>query len=121
MFLYEGNEVNDWRYKAKCRGLDTELWYPPRDKTKYKKIADKAKAVCFGKDGAPECPVRIACLLYADSMDEQHGIWGGLSHRERNALKRKAIRNGKTLEEWVKENDNKVQTVKNTKAVSRRV
>jgi hypothetical protein len=54
-------------------------------------------------------------------MDEQHGIWGGLSHRERNALKRKAIRNGKTLEEWVKENDNKVQTVKNTKAVSRRV
>jgi broad specificity phosphatase PhoE len=38
VFLYEGNEVDDWRYKAKCRGLDTELWYPPRDKTKYKKI-----------------------------------------------------------------------------------
>jgi len=27
-----------------------------------------------------------------------------MSHRERNALKRKAERYGKTLEEWVKEN-----------------
>jgi hypothetical protein len=34
-------------------------------------------------------------------MDEQHGIWGGMSHRERNALKRKANKSGKTLEEWV--------------------
>jgi hypothetical protein len=36
-------------------------------------------------------------------MDEQYGIWGGLSHRERNALRRKANKNGKTFEEWVKE------------------
>lgn len=91
----------DWRYDAKCRGLDTEFWYPPRDKSKYKPIADIAKDVCFGRDGAPECPVRLQCLLYADKMEEQHGIWGGMSHRERNALKRKAAKAGMTLEEWV--------------------
>jgi len=34
-------------------------------------------------------------------MDEQHGIWGGMSHRERNSLKRKAAKQGMTLEEWV--------------------
>lgn len=34
-------------------------------------------------------------------MEEQHGIWGGMSHRERNALKRKAAKAGMTLEEWV--------------------
>jgi hypothetical protein len=34
-------------------------------------------------------------------MDEQHGIWGGMSHRERNALKRKATKAGKTLKEWI--------------------
>lgn len=118
--MYEGEEeLSDWRYRAKCRGMDTELWYPPRDKTKYKKIADKAKAVCFGKDGYPECPVRVECLLYADSIDEQHGIWGGLSHRERNALKRKAIRNGMTLEEWVT-NENKTQNNRKSKKVHRR-
>jgi hypothetical protein len=37
-------------------------------------------------------------------MDEQHGIWGGLSHRERNALKRKAAKVGLTLKEWVEKN-----------------
>ena len=105
--MYEGSgDVEDWRYTAKCRGMDTELWYPPRDKAKYKNIADKSKAVCFGKDGAPECPVRLQCLLYSDKMDEQHGIWGGLSHRERNALKRKSARVGLTLEEWVEKNGN---------------
>lgn len=90
-----------WRYEAKCRGQDTELWFPPRDKAKYRKIATQAKAVCLGKDGLPECPVRVKCLLYAEANDEQHGIWGALSHRERNALKRKAVKQGKTLEEWV--------------------
>jgi hypothetical protein len=37
-------------------------------------------------------------------MNEQYGIWGGLSHRERNALGRKAMKHGKTFEEWVIEN-----------------
>lgn len=105
--MYENSgPVDDWswRYDAKCRGMDTEEWYPPRDKAKYKSIADKSKAVCFGKDGAPECPVLIQCLLYSEKMDEQHGIWGGMSHRERNALKRKAAKVGLTLEEWVTKN-----------------
>lgn len=98
----QDNVEDDWRYRAKCRGMDTELWFPPRDKALYKPIADKAKAVCFGKDGRPACPVRIQCLLAADANDEVHGIWGGMSHRERNALKRKADKKGMTLEEIVK-------------------
>jgi WhiB family transcriptional regulator, redox-sensing transcriptional regulator len=90
-----------WRYRAKCRGLDTELWYPPRDKNQYKYVASISKSICMGKDGYPECPVRKECLLYADANDDTHGIWGGMSHRERNALKRKASKAGLTLEEWV--------------------
>ena len=102
--MYDDNAAAEsWRYLAKCRGMDTELWFPPRDKTKYKKIADVSKAVCLGTDGFLECPVRKQCLLYSEKMDEQHGIWGGLSHRERNALKRKAAKHGKTLEEWIAE------------------
>lgn len=113
-----------FRYTAKCRenhdehskaaedfGLMsradipqvTELWFPPRDKKKYKPIADYAKAVCNGKDGRPVCTVRSACLREAIEMDEPHGIHGGMSHRERNALVRKLAKRGKTLDEFLKD------------------
>lgn len=39
--------------------------------------------------------------MTAERNDEVHGIWGGMSHRERNALKRKAKKAGYTLEEYV--------------------
>ena len=81
--------------------MNTDLWFPPRDKDKYKDIADAAKAVCYGRDGLPECPVRKQCLLYAEDNEDTHGIWGGMSHRERNALKRKAAKAGLTLKDWV--------------------
>jgi WhiB family redox-sensing transcriptional regulator len=87
---------------ALCKEIDPDLWFPPRDKNLYKPIADKAKAICYGKDGRGECPVRMQCLLFADRTDKVHGIWGGMSHRERAALKRKATRQGKTLEELAK-------------------
>lgn len=99
--MYKGDELDYWDNHAKCKDMDTEMWFPPRDKAKYKPIADIAKAVCFGKDGKPECPVRKECLMAALKIDEQHGIWGGLSHRERNALQRKAASNKMSVAEWL--------------------
>lgn len=78
-----------WRKYAKCAGQDTETYYPPRNRDTYKPIADVSKGLCKGRDGAPECVVRAQCLTYALSTNEPHGIWGGLSHRERNALLKK--------------------------------
>ena len=78
-----------WRYEARCSGQDTDIFYPPRDKDQYKTIADKAKTFCLGETGKNSCPVRAECLWDAVRRDEPHGIWGGLSHRERNALLRK--------------------------------
>ena len=85
-----------WREDAQCNGVDTELFFPPRDKDLYRSIAAKAKLHCFGSNGRPECPVRVDCLLYAVETDEVHGIWGGMSHRERNALLRKWKRSPKS-------------------------
>lgn len=109
------SEPDPWQYESKCgtRKYDEttkdyvsvynpDLWFPPRDKELYKPIADKAKSICFGRDGKGECPVRLQCLMFADKNDEVHGIWGGMSHRERNALKRKAEKQGTTLEELAK-------------------
>lgn len=90
-----------WRYDAKCRGEDTEIFFPPRDKALYKPIADRAKAICWGRDGRPPCPVRKECLREAILNDELHGIFGGMSHRERNAAVRKYKKKELTLDEWL--------------------
>jgi len=99
---YDDEGPEAWRGEANCRNYNPELWYPPRDKDLYKKIADQAKNICLGRDGHPKCQALVDCLLYAEKNDEQHGIWGGMSHRERNALRRKAEKSGSTLEEWVR-------------------
>jgi hypothetical protein len=99
-----------WYDEAACRGADTELFYPPRDKSKYRAIASEAKKYCFGNGETSACPVRTSCLWDAIYRDEQHGIWGGMSHRERNALVRKWQRKYKdsmTLKEYVFQLDKK--------------
>lgn len=103
-----------WYDTAACtaKGVDPEIFYPPRDKDLYRQQADKAKSYCYGSVGKPSCPVRQRCLWQAINTDEQHGIWGGMSHRERNAFVRKWQRQYKskmTLKEYifqVKENGN---------------
>lgn len=67
------------------------MFFPARDGGTYRFVAAQAKAVCFGRDGRPECPVREECLEDAISNDELFGIRGGMSHRERNALVRKRL------------------------------
>lgn len=101
----------EWQEDAACNivvdgvpQVDVNIFFPPREKELYKKIADEAKSYCFGKDGKSPCAVRSDCLWYSINGDEQHGIWGGLSHRERNALVRKwrkQYRSTMTLKEYI--------------------
>ena len=96
-----------WMDEASCIADDAphpDTWFPPRDKEKYRVIADEAKSYCYGGNGKPACPVRQTCLWQAVDTDEQHGIWGGMSHRERNAFVRKWQRHYKnemTLKEYI--------------------
>lgn len=78
-----------WQADAKCLDEDPELFFPDRDKNAYRFVAAQAKAICFGRDGRPACPVLEQCLQDALDTEELFGIRGGLSHRERNALLRK--------------------------------
>lgn len=106
-----------WWHEAACEGVDTELFFPPRDKQLYKKIASEAKSYCFGPNGKSPCPVRQFCLWEAVEQEEQHGIRGGLSHRERNALVRKWQRQFKdkmTLKEYIFQLDTKAGTPNGT-------
>ncbi|MEU6625095.1 WhiB family transcriptional regulator [Streptomyces litmocidini] len=41
---------------------------------------NRAKALCTG------CPVRAECLAHALDGRIEHGVWGGMTERERRAL-----------------------------------
>jgi len=66
-----------WQRKANCLGVDPDLFFPERGGS-----TREAKEVCRG------CVVREECLEYAIEANEKFGIWGGLSERERRALRR---------------------------------
>jgi WhiB family redox-sensing transcriptional regulator len=104
-------EIESWYSLANCADIENpDIFFPPRDKDLYKKTAAEAKDYCFGTNGRPACPVRAECLWDAVDSDEQHGIWGGLSHRERNALVRKwqkKYRSNMTLKEYIFQLDKK--------------
>ncbi len=89
--LTEEDPAEAWKARAACSSpdVDPELFFPPRDKVLYNRVANQAREHCFGTASRPPCPVRLECLKAAIDNDEEHGIWGGLSHRERNALVRK--------------------------------
>jgi len=72
-----------WREQARCWVEDTELFFPTRDKDKYKTIADQAKTMCLGAKGKSPCPAVNQSQWYAKNSDQVHGIWGGMSQHER--------------------------------------
>ena len=79
------NEI--WE-EANCHGEDTNLFYPDRDATTYGTVAGEAKRICRGDGESPPCPVLLQCLFYGLVTEDRFGIWGGMSPRERNALRR---------------------------------
>jgi WhiB family redox-sensing transcriptional regulator len=69
-----------WTERAGCRGLDANFFHPERGED-----AALAKRVCAA------CPVRDECLTFALWHFEKHGVWGGMSERERRPLRRRLI------------------------------
>lgn len=72
-----GSSLLDWQTKAKCKGKSASVFYPQRG-------VPSASAVAMCRS----CEVRVECLEYAISNNEEFGIWGGLSERERRKLQR---------------------------------
>jgi Transcription factor WhiB len=70
-----------WRELAACRCADLRLFFPERGES-----AGPARQVCAA------CPVRQPCLDYAISNRITHGICGGLTERERRALRSRWVR-----------------------------
>jgi WhiB family transcriptional regulator, redox-sensing transcriptional regulator len=67
-----------WQQFAACVHYAGQVdFFPARGES-----VREAKAVCAG------CPVRDDCLEFALRLKVAHGVWGGLSERERRTLRR---------------------------------
>ncbi|MFF9428354.1 WhiB family transcriptional regulator [Streptomyces sp. NPDC091368] len=53
---------------------------------------NRAKALCTG------CPVQAECLAYALDHRVEHGVWGGMTERERRGL----LRRRPTVRSWAR-------------------
>jgi len=73
-----------WRQRAACRGTDLDLFFPERGEP-----AGPARQVCA------RCPVRQTCLEYALINRITHGIWGGLTERERRPLQSRLVQDAR--------------------------
>jgi WhiB family redox-sensing transcriptional regulator len=71
-----------WQQDAECVHHAGRVdFFPARGES----VRD-AKAVCAS------CPVREQCLDFALRLKVAHGVWGGLSERERRSLRRERNR-----------------------------
>ena len=69
---------SDWRADARCIGVDPELFFPMPGAN-----GRAAIRICA------ECAVREPCLDYALTVPERYGIYGGVSEKDRRALRRR--------------------------------
>ena len=75
--------ADTWQRDAACRGPASSLFYPPaaaETRPERESRESRAKAICSG------CPVQAPCLTVALETREPHGVWGGLTESERQAL-----------------------------------
>lgn len=75
-----------WRADANCVGLALAM-FPEQGNGSTEQVLTefkRARRVC------DNCTVQIECLRFALENDEQYGMWGGTTPRQRRALKRLA-------------------------------
>jgi hypothetical protein len=77
----------DWRKSAACREEDPDLFFPKGYEGPWQLVIQQAKAVCR------RCPIVDACLEFATEIGATDGIFGGLTDKERNSVRRAAVRN----------------------------
>ena len=82
-----------WQDEADCKGMDASLFFPEPGRNQAPIVR-----VCAA------CPVRKQCLQHALDNDEL-GIWGGTSERERERMRRGTRPLGRRVIEFVAHGD----------------
>lgn len=79
--------LDRWWEQAACKGMDIDLFIFEFGERHINRKIKEAKAVCA------LCPVKSECLAealkFSITRQDCCGIWGGLTFKERQRLKRK--------------------------------
>jgi WhiB family redox-sensing transcriptional regulator len=82
-FQPQAAQVNEgWRDQALCAQIGFVDFHPDKHARNMERT-NIAKRICS------MCDVQQECLEYSLLVGDDHGIWGGLSPRERQKLRRK--------------------------------
>lgn len=71
-----------WRQDAACRDIDPNLFFP------IGVTGDAIEQIATAKEICSACPVRLECLDFAITSNQEFGVWGGTSEDERRMLRR---------------------------------
>lgn len=69
--------------KAACKGQETALFFIDNGPLTSKRVRigiGKAKSICNG------CEIKVECFMHAVNNQENYGIWGGTTAKERMRL-----------------------------------
>ena len=67
-----------WMDDAACAEVTPDIFFPEQGAPPIAQV----RAIC------ESCPVRLACLEYAETEHIAWGVWGGLTPSERRRLRR---------------------------------
>lgn len=73
-----------WQKRAKCRGMNPEIFFPKRGDS-----LEPAKAICA------TCPVQGPCRMQSIEFNEYNGVWGGEGREGRKRQIHQLIASGK--------------------------
>lgn len=74
----------DWQDDADCSTLPFSVFFGSGEAPMSSRQVESARQICN------RCPVKTDCLFTALQKKEQHGVWGGLSPRQRSNLMKDA-------------------------------
>ena len=75
-----------WRVDAQCRQVNAVHFFAP---SHFERTEEKAAREGAARALCASCKVQAQCLEYALTVQEPHGIWGGMNELERRRLLRK--------------------------------
>lgn len=78
---YVSLNVSEWSKNANCKSLPIELFYENEDS----QLKKTARRYCV------TCPVQNKCLYTAIILNEQHGLWGGFTTRQRKNFYKRLV------------------------------
>jgi WhiB family redox-sensing transcriptional regulator len=80
--MFEIPQRPDWMLSAACRSIavtEVEHFFP-----------SSGGSVTAAQEYCKRCPVRAECAGYAIEHRVRHGVWGGMSERDRRRARVKA-------------------------------